>query len=100
MPSGTIKHYELLNLKVAKQPNWIFSSLLSLNGLVQSCMTPSQSLLDETAAFYAEQSTTPLLFTTSVLWGAWYHPPKNYGFIYDVILFICTHAHKVLSNRT
>ena len=67
MASDTIKHYELLNLKVAKQTNRIFSSLLSLDGLVQSCMTPSQSLLDETAAFYAEQGTTPLLFTTSVL---------------------------------
>jgi len=67
IPSGTIKHYELLKLKVAKQPNWIFSSLLSLDGLVQSCMAHSQSLLDETAAFYAEQGTTPLFFTTCLM---------------------------------
>lgn len=34
-------------------------------------------------SFYTEQCTTPSLF--QILWGAFNHPLKNYGFVWDAI---------------
>ena len=64
-------------------------------------VTLSQWFIHKTAAFYAEQCTSPSLFHNfEVSQGSLNRSLNNYGFISDAILKICIHVHKSLSNET
>ena len=78
--------------KVTKLPKLVFL-LLSSGRQVENCVTFSQWFSHKTAAFHTEQCMTPSFFHKSeVSQDAWSHPLRNYGFIFNTIFFICTHA--------
>ena len=81
--------------------SFFFSSSSSSDGLVQNCMTLSQSFSHKTAAFYTEQCTSPLLsHNFEFSWGGSNRSLLNYCFICNTIFLTFTHAHKSLSNKT
>ena len=89
------------NQKVARRLKCFHSSVSSLDGLVQNCITLSWWFLHKTAAFYTEQCTSLLLLHNfEVSQGGLNQSLNNYGFYCDAIFFTCIHAHKSLSNET
>jgi len=86
--------------KVTRRPKCLSSFSCSSDGIVQNCMTLSQSFSHKTVAFYTEQCTSPSLFHNFVLSrGSLNYSLNNYGFIFDTIFFTGRHAHKSLGSE-
>jgi len=61
-PSGAMKHHESAELDSHQMAKMFFFLSSTSDWLVQNCMTLSQWFLNNTAAVYTEQCTTPSLF--------------------------------------
>ena len=104
MPTSMKKRRKVPNQKVSRRPkcfSFFFFFLFRQATSNFKIVTLSQWFSYKTAAFYTEQCTSPSLFHNfEVSQGSLNHSLNNYGFISDVILKICMHVHKSLSNET
>ena len=99
-PSGMKKHRESTEPEIC-QMFFFPSSSSSSDGLVQNYTTHSRWFSYQTAAFYTEQCTSPLLsHNFEFSWGGSNRSLLNYCFICNTIFLTFTHAHKSLSNKT
>ena len=98
-PSGAEKHHESTESENTKTTKLFFFFVFFRSFFRRASSILRQSLVlvtHETAAFYTEHCTTPLLFPNfEVSQGACSHSLKHYGFQFGTPFssFLLTHAH-------